>query len=43
MPSVRCLVAKIQKDNQASINLFTKLGFVQTKVLDVFNEIHFTL
>ena len=39
--NVRVFVAKIQSDNIASINLFSKAGFVEYKRLECFNEIHY--
>lgn len=40
IPNVKLFIAKIQDDNLGSISLFQKLGFVQFKHVQCFNEVH---
>jgi len=41
--NLRALVAKIQMKNHASINLFQKMGYVEFKRVDCFEEVHYLL
>lgn len=40
-PDVTKFVAKIDKDNLPSRTLFESLGFVATKEMEIFNEVHY--
>jgi RimJ/RimL family protein N-acetyltransferase len=43
IPNFRALIAKIQTRNDPSIKLFEKMGFVEFKRVECFQEIHYVL